>query len=80
MSILELKEKITGSQVINWVTDPFSRGAYSYGTVKGTDAIKFLSKPVESTIFFAGEAFYDGTLMGTVEAALDSGLKTAKKI
>jgi monoamine oxidase len=39
-----------------------------------------LCDPVEDTIFFAGEALYDGSEMGTVEAALVSGKRVAKEI
>ncbi len=37
-------------------------------------------QPVEGTLFFAGEAFYDGLEMGTVEAALTSGIRVAKEV
>jgi len=39
-----------------------------------------LNEPVEKTIFFAGEYLYEGPAMGTVEAALTSGLRTADQI
>jgi len=32
-----------------------------------------LTKPVEQTLYFASEAYYEGAEMGTVEAALASG-------
>ena len=39
-----------------------------------------LSKPDGGAIFFSGEALYAGPDMGTVEAALASGLETAQTI
>jgi monoamine oxidase len=39
-----------------------------------------LKEPDRGAIFFAGEALYDGPDMGTVEAALASGLETAQTI
>jgi monoamine oxidase len=35
---------------------------------------------VDNTLFFAGEGLYEGSLMGTVEAALASGKEVVKKI
>jgi len=40
----------------NWQSDPFSRGAYSYGKVGADGAQEALASPVENTLFFAGEA------------------------
>jgi len=76
----ELKSKIKAMQVINWMKDPFSLGAYAYRTVDTPDAMKTLTKPVVGTIYFAGEAYYDGSEMGTVEAALACGELRANEI
>jgi len=35
---------------------------------------------VKDTLFFAGEALYEGTALATVEAALNSGKDVADKI
>lgn len=40
-----------------WHEDPYSRGAYSYAKVGGSEAGRRLSRPVEGTLFLAGEAF-----------------------
>lgn len=74
----KLRSVIRASKVVNWVTDPFALGAYAYKTVDTQAAIELLSKPVEDTIYFAGEAYYEGAEMGTVEAAIASGLNAAK--
>ena len=73
----ELTEMLAYSAVVNWISDPFSLGAYSYATPGTREAVRQLSIPVDNTIFFAGEALYDGDETGTVEAALGNGLKVA---
>ncbi|MEI9918148.1 MAG: NAD(P)/FAD-dependent oxidoreductase [Bacteroidota bacterium] len=75
-----VRSKIRAAKVINWVNDPFARGAYAYKTIETTQAIDLLSQPVEDTVYFAGEAYYHGPEMGTVEAALATGEEVAKKI
>ena len=63
----------------NWTTDRYSLGAYSYVGVGGTDAPKQMTRPVESTLFFAGEAT-DTENSGTVEGAIASGKRAARQI
>ena len=67
-------------RAINWGNDPFARGAYSYATPQTRAAQLALREPDGGAIFFAGEALYAGPDMGTVEAALASGLETAQTI
>ncbi|AYL96850.1 flavin monoamine oxidase family protein [Mucilaginibacter celer] len=76
----KLKEKLLTWNVMNWTADPFSRGSYSYDTVETAEARKILSHPIGDTLFFAGEYLYEGTAMGTVEAALTSGLRAAEML
>ncbi|WP_454801954.1 flavin monoamine oxidase family protein [Mucilaginibacter phyllosphaerae] len=76
----ELKAKLIAYRIMNWTADPFTRGSYAYDTVHATLARKVLNTPVDNTLFFAGEYLYDGTAMGTVEAALTSGLDVAKRM
>jgi monoamine oxidase len=75
-----LAEMLTQKIVVNWTADVYSRGSYSYATVETAKARDVLGTPVEGTVYFAGEALYDGPEMGTVEAALSSGKKVAKQI
>jgi len=63
----------------DWTADPFTRGAYSYVRVNGTGAAKDLAKPVQSTLFFSGEAT-DTEAPGTVEGALASGERAAGQV
>jgi len=71
---------VIASRAINWGNDPFARGAYSYATPETRAAQALLKRPGDAAIFFAGEALYAGPDMGTVEAALASGLETAQRI
>jgi monoamine oxidase len=76
----ELKNLLIARRVMNWCTDPFTRGSYAYDTVQAPEARKVLNRPVEDTIYFCGEYLYDGTAMGTVEAALSSAVDVVKKM
>lgn len=76
----EIQDQIRHWHVTDWVLDPHAYGAYAYPTVEGRKASEFINKPVSNTIFFAGEAFYNGPAMGTVEAALVSGKAAAEKV
>ncbi|HEY9006881.1 flavin monoamine oxidase family protein [Ohtaekwangia sp.] len=76
----ELEQQIKNILVVNWIADPFSQGAYAYKTVDTQAALEILSIPVNNTLYFAGEALYNGPAMGTVEAALASGQESIKKI
>lgn len=60
----------------DWRDDPFSRGAYSYTVVGGSEP----EPPVAAnTLFFAGEAFA-GESIGTVEGALETGEQAARAL
>jgi monoamine oxidase len=80
VAISDLKGNLLSSKIFNWTMDPYTRGSYSYSTLHTGKARKVLMEPVDNTLFFAGEALYDGTEMGTVEAALTSGRDVAFKI
>jgi monoamine oxidase len=79
-TVAELKELLAASLVANWSQDSFAKGGYSYSMVGSTQAQKLFATPVNDTIFFAGEAFYDGPSPGTVEAALVSSKNAVEKI
>jgi monoamine oxidase len=76
----EITAQIKASYIADCVTDPFALGAYTYPMVGSAAARLTLANPVEDTLYFAGEALYDGPAVGTVEAALVSGRNVAKKI
>jgi monoamine oxidase len=75
-----LKRNLVASRAINWAHDPLARGAYSYATPKTRAAQAVLSRSDGGAVFFSGEALYRGRDMGTVEAALTSGLETARTL
>jgi monoamine oxidase len=76
----ELRELLSASLILDWAGAPYIRGGYSFDTVGAAAARAQLSLPVGQTIWFAGEALYEGMAPGTVEAAFTSGDGTAKKI
>jgi monoamine oxidase len=65
--------------VQDWQADPHSRGGYSYVIVGGQGAREQLRKPLEKTLFFAGEAT-DTEEAGTVAGALRSGVRAAREV
>ena len=75
-----IKEKLIAYYITNWTSDRFIRGAYSYATLNTDWARKILLQPIEQTLYFAGEALYDGTETGTVEGALANGIEVAREI
>ncbi len=79
-SVEGLKNDLIAWNVVNWTTDPFTRGSYAYDMVGSAKARVVLTASVNNTIYFAGEYLYDGPAMGTVEAALTSGLEAAKAL
>lgn len=74
-----VESAVLGLWMHPWHEDPYSRGAYSYAKVGGSEAGRRLSRPVEGTLFLAGEAFDTEGRTGTVEGALASGLKAARR-
>ena len=64
----------------DWSADRFAHGAYSYVGVGGTRAHEVLSRPVERTLFFAGEATCGEGLNATMEGALRSGHRAAARL
>ena len=79
-TVQDLQTVLVAWQVANWAADPFARGAYAYATVDGAAARQVLAQPEANTLFFAGEAMYEGAAIGTVEAALNSGKIAAQSI
>ena len=75
----ELEEQLDASANHDWRADPFARGAYSYIGVGGNDAPRALARPVDDTLFFAGEAT-NGAEIGTVAGALSSGRRAAREV
>jgi monoamine oxidase len=70
--------RVEATWMHDWQGDPFARGAYSYARVGGAGAARSLSRPVDRTLFFAGEA--TNPEAGTVEGAIQSGLRAARQV
>ena len=75
----QLRSRLVAARAINWAHEPFARGAYSYATLETRNAQSVLASS-DGAVVFSGDALYRGRDMGTVEAALASGLKTARTL
>ena len=75
----EVARDLVAAAATNWGHDRFARGAYSWATPRTRDAQTMLAR-ADGAVLFSGEALYRGPDMGTVEAALASGLETAGTI
>jgi monoamine oxidase len=76
----QLRKDLLGGFSYDWQSDPFSRGAYSYAGVGGSQAGTALAEPVQSTLFFAGEATQSDGRNATVHGAIASGERAAKQV
>ncbi len=76
----EVRRRVREHWWHDWGSDRFTRGAYSYVGVGGTRAHEVLSRPVEHTLFFAGEATSGEGLNATMEGALRSGRRAAAQL
>lgn len=63
----------------DWNLDPLAYGVYSYVGVGGQTVVGELSKPIQKTLIFAGEATQTDSSRGTVHGAIRSGARAAKQ-
>ncbi|HTL05441.1 MAG TPA: NAD(P)/FAD-dependent oxidoreductase [Gemmatimonadales bacterium] len=75
-----VEERLLSWHHHDWSADPFSRGAYSYVLSGGSQAWQVLARPVERTLYFAGEATASHGFNATVEGAIASGRRAAREI
>jgi monoamine oxidase len=75
--VAAIQSKLMGWHVMNWIEEPFTRGAYAYEGVDSKHAKRILNTPLGNTLYFAGEALHEGPERGTVEAALLSAERIA---
>ena len=66
--------------VCEWQSDPFALGAYSWVPVGAMPAQRALGRPVDGTLFFAGEATNADGFCGTVHGAIETGLRAAREL
>jgi monoamine oxidase len=64
----------------DWLADPYAGGAYSYVPAGALDAPERMTRPVEDTLYFAGEHTDVNGQWGTVHAALQSGTLAAERL
>ncbi|HEY0746883.1 MAG TPA: NAD(P)/FAD-dependent oxidoreductase [Steroidobacteraceae bacterium] len=76
----DLKGLLLSWHIHDWDRDEYARGAYSYVPVNALDAPQELARPVEGTLFFAGEHTDTSGNWGTVHAALATGTLAAQKV
>jgi len=75
-----IEKLLTEVDFHDWQSDPFSRGAYSYGKVGCDGAQRALGAALDNTLFFAGEATDTSGNNGTVHGAIASGYRAADEI
>jgi len=78
MKRTRIDDLLDATHTHDWQSDAFSRGAYSYAGVGGSRAHKELAKPIDATLFFAGEAT-SADETGTVSGAIASGKRAARE-
>jgi monoamine oxidase len=79
MTKASIRRRVRDAVLHNWMTDPYARGAYSYVAVGGSGASALLARPVQRTLFFAGE-HVSGGRNGTVDGAIASGDRAADQV
>ena len=75
-----IEDRLAAAWVHHWQQDPLARGAYSYVAVGGHGARRALAHPLDSTLYFAGEAADHEGEHGTVAGALRSGERAAREV
>jgi monoamine oxidase len=75
-----LRDRLVQSYTHDWLSDPFARGAYSYGGVGAREARRLLASPVTGTLFLAGEATAEAGRNATVHGAHASGRRAARAV
>jgi monoamine oxidase len=73
-------ELIAGVQVVDWGSDPYAGGGYSYPRVGALDQPGIWAASVAGTLFFAGEATCGDRHLGLVNGALESGRRAAREV
>jgi monoamine oxidase len=76
----DVERELEAAYTHDWRADPFSRGAYAYLPVGGLGAQARLARPVEATLFFAGEATNSDGHIGTVHGAIATGQRAAAQV
>jgi monoamine oxidase len=75
----QLEKRLIKFKVMNWISEPYILGGYSYSTVQTEAARKFLNQAFEDSFYFAGEYILKNS-SSTVDAAMASGKQVAEEI
>lgn len=78
--VTELEERLVAAYSHDWITDPFSRGAYSFAQVGGAQCFRELALPLQGRLYFGGEATEFTGHHATVHGAIASGERVAGEI
>lgn len=74
-----LETLVEAVRVRDWQKDPYARGGYAVLPPAGLAAQATLAKPVTNRLFFAGEATHEGGFAGTVNGAMQTGVRAANE-
>jgi len=74
-----LEDRLEGAEVIDWSADPLAGGGYAVFPPGSAGVAEALARPVQGTLFFAGEAT-EPDFAGTVDGALRSGERAAREV
>lgn len=75
-----LRSRLRLAYAHDWSADPHAGGAYSYGGIGAIEARAALVRPVEGTLYLAGEAVAEEGRNATVHGALASGYRAAERL
>jgi monoamine oxidase len=78
--LVHVKDLLSEWYYHDWINDPCTLGAYSYVKTGAKSARDDLARPVEGTVFFAGEATMSDASAGTVHGAIRSAHRAAAEI
>jgi monoamine oxidase len=75
----DFRRKLKPLKESRWARDPFARGSYSHALPSHSGKRAVLAAPVDSRLFFAGEAT-SPNFFSTAHGAHDSGVRAAREI
>ncbi len=76
----DAKGALKAADTTTWLVNPWTRGAYAAARPGMAHLREDLAAPIESRIYFAGEATYNTTYSGSYAAAYASGLRSSRAI
>ncbi len=76
----EIRHQLLYHYIGNWQSETYSGAAYSYSTITRMEALEFINRGLDNSLYFAGEALCDDGEPGTVEAALISAEKLVSRL